>query len=120
MNALTHMPENMEWSYSSIAGTLIGYALHLVLSWGEWRKLSKNANLSFWAFIKADPPGQIAGLLLVVLVYCSLTALANWQGVQAIFGFIPGVNFFSGAVTAFTSQGIGVKLMNIAKRIGDS
>ena len=118
---MNHTTEDLMWSFSSALGALLGYALHIVMSWGEWRKLSHNKTLGFVDFMKGDPPGQIAGLITVLIVYFSLPMLHSWQSVSSAIGFAPGVNFLSAAITAFASQGIGVKLRNIARKLnGDS
>lgn len=113
---MNHVSESFDWSYMSVFGAVLGYLLHLMLSWKEWAKISKQTDLTFWCFIRNDPATQIAGAILVVFVYCSLTALSQLDWMQQALGFVPKVNFFSAFMTAFTSQGVGVKLANIARK----
>lgn len=114
---MIHHPEDLAWSFSSFLGAILGYSLHIVLSWGEWRKLTANKALGLREFIAGDPPGQLAGLITVIIVYFSLSAIGQWKWLVDVLGFVPKVNFFSAAVTAFASQGIGVKLRNVLRRL---
>lgn len=118
---MNHATEDLMWSFSSALGAFLGYALHVVMSWGEWRKIGGNKSLGLLDFLRGDPPGQISGIITVLIVYFSLPVLHTWQGVSSAIGFAPGLNFLSAAITAFASQGIGVKLRNIARKLnGDS
>jgi hypothetical protein len=114
---MNHVSEQFDWSYLSIVGTLLGYALHIMLSTAEWKKLSKQPNLTVWSFITNDPPTQVAGLILVIFTYLSLSAMSQLAWITATIGFTPKVDFFSAFMTAFASQGIGVKLANMLKKI---
>ena len=114
---MNHVSEALDWSYTSIFGAVLGYLLHLTLSWGEWRKLSKQPDLSLRCFFLNDIASQVAGIILVIVVYCSLSALSQWDGIKAMIGFTPHVDFLGGFMTAFSSQGIGVKFLNIARKV---
>lgn len=113
---MNHVSESLDWSYLSILGALLGYVLHLMMSWKEWAKISKQADLTFLGFIRNDPPSQITGVILVIFVYCSLSALSQFDWIKNMIGFTPKVDFFSAFITAFASQGIGVKLANISRK----
>lgn len=114
---MNHVSEQFDWSYLSILGAALGYLLHLVMSWKEWSKLSKQTDLTFWCFIYDDIATQVAGIILVIFTYCSLSAMSQLDWIKNIFGFTPKVDFFSAFMTAFASQGIGVKLANMMKKI---
>lgn len=114
---MNHVTESLDWSYMSIFGAMLGYLLHIVMSWGEWRKISKQPDMTVKGFMQADPATQITGLILVIFVYCSLSVLSQLDFMKDMLGFTPKVDFFGAFVTAFTSQGIGVKLANMLKKI---
>lgn len=114
-----HVSESLDWSVMSIIGALLGYILHVTMSWGEWRKLSKQPDLTLRAFLLSDVPGQVRAFICVVFVYCSLSVLSQWDVMKDTVGFVPKVDFFSAFVTAFASQGIALKLFNMVKKIGD-
>lgn len=116
---MNHVSEQLDWSYLSLLGAVLGYILHMMMSWKEWAKLSKQTDLTFACFIRDDVPTQISGLILVIFVYLSLSAMSQFEWIRGAIGFVPQVNFFSAFVTAFASQGIGVKLANIVKKIND-
>lgn len=113
---MNHVSESFDWSYMSILGAILGYLLHLMLSWKEWAKISKQTDLTFMCFLRNDLASQIIGIILVVVVYCSLTALSQLDWLQQAVGFVPKVNFFGAFMTAFTSQGVGIKLVNISRK----
>jgi hypothetical protein len=115
--AMNHVSESLDWSYMSLFGAALGYLLHLTMSWAEWRKISKQPDMSLWAFIAGDPASQATGVIIVVALYCSLSALSQWDGIKDIVGFVPRVDFIGAFMTAFTSQGFGVKLANIYRRV---
>jgi len=112
-----HVSESLDWSYTSILGAILGYILHVMMSWKEWRKLAGKPCLTLRAFLADDIPGQVTGFLCVVFVYGSLSALSQWDGMKQMVGFVPKVDFFSAAVTAFTAQGICIKLMNMLRKV---
>lgn len=114
---MIHVSETLDWSYTSILGAVLGYLLHIIMSWGEWRKISKNPDLSLKCFMINDPPTQITGAILVIFLYCSMTALSQTDFLKDAIGFSPKVDFFGAFMTAFASQGIGVKLANMLKKI---
>lgn len=114
---MNHVSEQFDWSYMSILGCFLGYLLHITMSYGEWKKVSKQPELSFAGFMKSDPPSQVTGLILVIFVYCSLSVLSQLDFLKAMLGFTPKVDFFGAFMTAFTSQGIGVKLVNMLKKM---
>jgi hypothetical protein len=101
-------------------GALLGYLLHVTLSWGEWRKLGGNAQLGFREFLLGDPPAQIAGVLSVIITYFSLPLLAQVEWVRAAIGFELNPNFLSATAVSFVSQAIAVKLRNISRKIDGS
>jgi hypothetical protein len=109
--------ESLFFSWPTAFGAFLGYALHVVLSWGEWRKLGGNKALGFREFLLGDPPAQIAGLLSVLIVYFSLPAIGQIESVKSAIGFELHLNFLSATVVAFVSQAIAVKLRNIARKI---
>ena len=121
---MDHVSEQLDWSYMSLFGAFLGYALHVSMSWQEWRKVSKQPTLTLRTFLTDDPPSQITGVILVVVLYCSLTTIAQWEWakttLQGLIGFSPKVDFFGAFMTAFTSQGFGVKLVNILKKINSA
>lgn len=98
-------------------GAVLGYLLHVTLSWGEWRKLTGNKALGFREFVTGDPPAQIAGVLSVVITYFSLPLLGQLDWVESAIGFKLSLNFLSAAAVAFVSQAIAVKLRNISRKI---
>jgi hypothetical protein len=114
---MNHVSESLDWSYMSLFGAALGYLLHLTMSWAEWRKISKQPDMSLWAFITGDPASQATGIIIVIALYCSLSALSQWDGIKDIVGFVPRVDFIGAFMTAFTSQGFGVKLANIYRRV---
>lgn len=117
---MIHVNETLDWSFFSIFGAALGYMLHIAMSWGEWRKIGKQPDLSFVGFLRNDPPGQIAGVILVVFIYCSLSAASQVDILKQILHFEPKVDFFTAFVTAYASQSIGVKLANMLKKITDA
>jgi len=114
---MNHVSEQLDWSFLSIFGCILGYLLHLTMSWKEWTKVSKQPGLTFLTFIFNDTPTQITGLILVIFTYCSLSAMSQLQWMKDLLGFTPKVDFFSAFMTAFASQSIGVKLANMLKKI---
>lgn len=115
---MNHVSESLDWSYMSILGAMLGYVLHVLSSWREWRKLSKQPDLTLRGFILDDLPNQSIGLVCVVVVYLSLSALSQWDSaIKDMLGFTPRVDFFSAFMTAFASQGIVLKLLNAVKKI---
>lgn len=114
---MTHVAEQLSWSFMSVFGAILGYLLHLMMSWKEWAKVSKQPGMSFGAFMINDPASQITGIILVIFVYCSLSAFAQWDVAKDMLGFYPKVDFFGAFMTAFASQGFGVKLANIMKKL---
>ena len=113
--------EALFFSWPTAVGALLGYALHCVLSWGEWRKLSGNKALGFREFVFGDPPAQIAGVLSVIIVYLSLPALGQVEWIRQAVGFELHLNFLTAVVVAFMSQAVAVKLRNMSRKIdGDS
>jgi hypothetical protein len=117
---MNHVSEQLDWSYMSIMGAVLGFVLHLMMSWKEWVKVSKQPDLTFWCFYRNDPPTQITGIILVLFTYCSLSAMSQLEWIKALMGFSPKVDFFSAFMTAFASQGFGVKLANMLKKINGS
>lgn len=114
---MNHVSESLDWSYMSILGALLGYILHVLMSWAEWRKLSKQPDLTIRGFLLDDLPNQIIGLVCVVVIYLSLSVLSQWDGMKDTLGFTPRVDFFGAFMTAFASQGIVVKVLNAVKKI---
>lgn len=114
---MNHVSEQLDWSYMSIFGALLGYLLHITMSYGEWKKISKQPDLSFRGFMSNDPASQATGLILVIFVYCSLSVASQWGVAKDMLGFTPKVDFFGAFMSAFTSQGFGVKLVNILKKL---
>lgn len=113
---MNHVTEALSWSYTSIFGAVLGYLLHLTMSWSEWRKISKQPDLSLKSFFLGDPASQAIGIILVVATYCSLSALSQFD-VKDIIGFTPHVDFIGALMTAFSSQGIGIKAANILRKV---
>lgn len=112
-----HVSESLDWSYMSILGALLGYVLHVLMSWAEWRKLSKQPDLTLRGFLLDDLPNQVIGLVCVVVIYLSLSVLSQWDVMKDSIGFVPKVDFLSAFMTAFASQGIILKLLNAVKKI---
>jgi hypothetical protein len=117
---MNHVSEQFDWSYMSIFGCLLGYLLHVSMSYSEWKKISKQPDLTFRCFILNDTSSQVTGIILVIFVYCSLSAMSQLQWIKDMLGFTPKVDFFSAFMTAFASQGFGVKLANMLKKINGS
>lgn len=114
-------PETLFFTGPSALGALLGYALHLVMSWKEWAKLSTNKTLGFREFIIGDIPGQIIGLLSVITFYLGLPALGEVQWIKDAVGMNLKPNFLSAVFIAFAAQGLAVKLWNILRKInGDT
>lgn len=115
------MNEELFFTWPTAIGAFLGYALHVVLSWGEWRKIGGNSKLGFREFVVGDPPAQLAGVLSVVITYLSLPLLGQLDWVKGAVGFELKLNFLSAVAVAFVSQAIAVKLRNISRKInGDS
>ena len=114
---MNHAPEDLVYSFGSILGAILGYLLHLLMSWSEWRKIGGNSKLAFRDFVMADPPGLYIGIIATAIVYFSLPLVGQWKWLEETIGFVPGVNFFSAAVTAYFSNSVAVKLRNIARKI---
>jgi hypothetical protein len=110
------MNDGLFFTAPSALGAVLGYLLHLTLSWGEWRKISGN-KLGFREFAMNDPPSQIAGILSVIITYLSLPALGEIEWVKAAIGFNLTPNFFSAVIIAFVAQAVAVKLRNISRKI---
>lgn len=113
---MNHVSESLSWSYLSLFGAALGYALHVVMSWGEWRKVGNRPDMSLLAFLINDPPTQITGVIVVVFIYCSLSVASQIEVLKLLIGFQPKVDFFSAFVTALASQSIGVKMANMLKK----
>jgi hypothetical protein len=113
----TVIDESLFFTWPTAFGALLGYALHVVLSWGEWRKLGADRALGFGAFLLGDPPAQISGVLSVLITYFSLPALGQLDWVQNLIGFELKLNFLSAVAVAFVSQAVAVKLRNISRKI---
>lgn len=109
--------EALFFTWPTALGAFLGYTLHVVLSWGEWRKLSANKALGFREFVLGDPPAQIAGVLSVLITYFSLPLLGELQWVRSTIGFELKPNFLSATAVSFVAQSIAVKLRNIARKI---
>lgn len=114
---MNHVSESLDWSYMSIFGAVLGWVLHVLMSWAEWRKLSKQPDLTLRGFLIDDLVNQVIGFVCVVVVYCSLSVLSQWDVMKDAVGFTPKVDFFSAFMTAFASQGIILKLLNALKKI---
>jgi hypothetical protein len=117
---MNHVSEQFDWSFMSVFGCLLGYLLHITMSYGEWKKISKQPDLTFRCFVTNDLSSQLTGLILVIFVYCSLSVLSQLDFLKAMFGFTPKVDFFGAFMTAFASQGIGIKLANMLKNMNSS
>lgn len=109
--------DTLLWSGPSAFGACLGYLLHWLMSWSEWRKVGGHAKLRLWDFLSADPPGAYIGLVSTVIVYFSLPMVDQWPWLVERLGFVPKVNFFSAAVTAYCSNSIAIKLRNMSRRI---
>lgn len=117
---MNQMSESIAWSYLSIFGAVLGYSLYVVMSWGVWRKTAPATARSIFDFFADDPPRQIAGVITVVFIYCSLSIASQVDVIKTVIGFTPKVDFFSAFVTAYASQSIGVKMGNMLKKISGS
>lgn len=118
---MNQIEDPLVWSIGSALGAALGLSLHVVMSWGEWRKIGPNSKLGFRDFVLSDVPAHLTGLIVTLIVYFSLPVMAQLDWIEQAIGFMPQVNFLSAAVTAFTSHGIAIKLRNIARRLnGDS
>jgi hypothetical protein len=112
-----HSPDTLEWSYASLFGAFIGYSLHWLMSWSEWRRLRGHNHMTLVEFLYADPPGFLIGLVATIFVYFSLPLVGEWPWIVERIGFVPKVNFFSAAVTAYFSNSIAIKLRNMSRKI---
>ena len=109
--------ETLFFTWPTALGAFLGYALHVVLSWGEWRKLSANKMLGFREFLLGDPPAQLSGLLSVAITYFSLPLLVEIDWLKSAINFDLKPNILSAFAVAFLSQSIAVKFRNIARKI---
>jgi hypothetical protein len=112
--------DQLVWSVASAIGAFLGYLLHWLVSWGEWRKISGHEKLRLADFINSDPPGFWIGLVTTVIIYLSLPELGEFAWVKDMLGFVPSVNFFSAAVTAYCCNSVAIKLRNISRKIDGS
>jgi hypothetical protein len=118
---MIHAPDQLVYSFSSALGAILGYLLHIGFSWAEWRKLGTNSKLTLREFVVSDPPALMIGIISTAIVYFSLPLLGSWSWLVDMIGFVPGVNFFSAAITAYFSNSVAVKLRNISRKLnGDT
>lgn len=117
---ITNQGDGLIWSPATLLGAILGYVLHWVMSWGEWRKVSGNAKLPFWAFFVNDPPALVVGAISTLILYLSLPLLGQWSWLTDLIGFKPEVNFPSAAVTGYFSNSVAIKFRNISRKIDGS
>jgi hypothetical protein len=109
--------ESLFFTWPTALGAFLGYAFHVTLSWKEWAKLAGSKTLGFREFFVSDIPGQISGVLSVLITYFSLPLLSEIEWVKSTLNFDLQANFLSASAVAFLSQSIAVKFRNIARKI---
>jgi hypothetical protein len=109
--------EALFFTWPTALGAFLGYAFHVTLSWKEWAKLAGSKTLGFREFFVSDIPGQISGVLSVLITYFSLPLLGEIEWVKSTLNFDLQPNFLSASAVAFLSQSIAVKFRNIARKI---
>lgn len=118
---MLHDPgDGLIWSWPSAFGAVLGYLLHWLMSWSEWRKVSGHEKMRLRDFLNSDPPGVLIGLVSTIIVYFSLPLLGQLTWIKELIGFTPGINFFSAAITAYCSNSIAIKLRNISRKFDGS
>jgi hypothetical protein len=93
----------------TLFSSVLGLALHLVMSWGEWRKIG-HPGCSLRAYIVDDQPGFIAACLLSAASYIILPELGTIAFLQTYLGFTPSVTPMSALVSSFVSSTVGYQI----------
>ena len=109
----------LTYTWGSAIGAILGYLLHITMSWGEWKKLSEHQSLTFNKFLFGDLPSFWSALLTNIILYFSLPQLTQLSSVVALVGFEPKMNFFSAAILAIASNAVSIKLRNIGRKLSD-
>lgn len=107
--AFTRAPEDLMWSYSTLFGGFLGLALHVVFSWGEWRKLT-GVQTSLFSYLYDDLPGFFSAWLLATIAYFGLPVLGQISFVQSWLGFTLGMNFLSAVAATYIASSLGYKI----------
>jgi hypothetical protein len=105
----TRAPEDLMWSVGTSIGALLGLALHITFSWGEWRKVSGD-KMGLWPYIYEDTPGFVTAVIFAVIAYFGLPVLGTIPAVQNFFGFTLGMNFLSATAASYIASSLGYKL----------
>jgi hypothetical protein len=105
----TRAPEDLMWSVGTAIGALLGLALHVVMSWGEWRKISGDKP-RLWQYIYEDTPGFLTAVIFALIAYFGLPVLGSIPSVQGFFGFTLGMNFLSACAASYIASSLGYKI----------
>lgn len=93
----------------TIFSALLGFAIHVAMSWGEWRKLV-HLNCTLREYITEDKPGFITACLLSAAAYIMLPELGKIAILQSYLGFTPTVTPMSALVSSFVASTVGYQL----------
>jgi magnesium-transporting ATPase (P-type) len=107
------------WSWSSLVGAVLGFALWLAMTFYEWRKLTGNTQLPFRQFLYNDQPAIVIAVLSSVILYFAIPSLGTWAFITNSMGFTPKLDFVSAVAVSYLSSSITVKLRNISRKISD-
>lgn len=93
----------------TIFSALLGFAIHVAMSWGEWRKIAhKDCTLS--QYVREDQPGFITACLLSAASYIVLPELGQIAFLRDYIGFTPTVTPMSALVSSFVSSTVGYQV----------
>lgn len=92
-----------------IFAALLGLAIHVAMSWGEWRKLT-HVDCTLVQYVKEDQPGFAAACLLAMASYIVLPELAQIEFLRTYIGFTPHVTPMSALVSSFVSSTVGYQI----------
>jgi hypothetical protein len=93
----------------TILSALLGLAIHVAMSWGEWRKLV-HVNCTLLEYVREDKPGFLTACLLSVASYIVLPELGKIAFLQTYLGFTPAVTPMSALVSSFVSSTVGYQV----------
>jgi len=93
----------------TIFSALLGLAIHIAMSWGEWRKLA-HKDCTLVQYVREDQPGFITACLLSAASYIVLPELGQISFLHDYLGFTPSVTPMSALVSSFVSSTVGYQL----------